>query len=497
MTRLLGIDLGTSSVKAVVIDEQGSVLGVGMHEYPILTPQPGHAEQNPHEWWQASVVAVRQALDAAAQKGPDAIAGIGLSGQMHGAVLVDGAGQPIGHAVIWPDQRTVAEVAEIKERIGSARLSEVAGTLPATGFYGPTLLWLLHNDPVRLERCAACLMPKDYLRLRLTGEINSEASDAAATALFDIRARQWSAEIVRALGLPERVLPPVLEAYQIAGDLRPAAADELGLTAGIPVAAGCADQAAQAVGNGLLDPGIGSVTIGTGGQQFAPLAEPRADPRLHTFCHAAPGRWYLLGASLAAGLSLRWLRNTLGMAGDPAAYEKLAALAGEIPAGADGLLFLPYLVGERAPLMDPLARGGFVGLTLRHTPGHMARAIMEGVAYSMRHIFEIMTGLVPINELLASGNGLGSAVWRQIAADVLNRPLRLATAGERAGVGAALLGGIGAGIYRDFSDLPRAQATEITEPQHPAAYEAMYRLFVETYPALRPIMHRLSSPDGG
>lgn len=491
MPHLLGIDLGTSSVKAVIIDESARVLGVGNSEYPILTPQPGHAEQNPDDWWRATAQAVRQATQAA---GDPAIAGIGLCGQMHGPVLIDAALEPLGAAIIWPDQRCVAEVAEI----AALPFGQIAGTAPATGFMAPTLLWLRRHDPARLDRARAALLPKDYLRLRLTESIGSEASDASATALFDIARRTWSDEIVKALDLPGHLLPPISDSAAVVGEVIESAAASLGLQAGIPVVAGCADQAAQAVGNALIDPGVGSVTLGTGGQLFMSLAAPQVDPglRLHTFCHAPAQRWYLLGAMLAAGLSLRWLRDTLGMKGDPDAYPKLAALAAEVPPGSEGLLFLPYLVGERAPLMDPLARGCFVGLTLRHGPGHLARAIMEGVAFAMRQILEVMDSAAtrsPGAALLASGNGLGSPVWRQIAADIFNRPLRQTPGGERSGVGAALLAGIGIGVYNDYADLSRVIAlpSAQTEPQYAcrAVYDAQYGRFMQLYPLLRPIMH--------
>jgi xylulokinase len=500
---LLGIDLGTSSLKAVVIREDGQLLGVGTQEYPILTPQPAWAEQEPEAWWRAAVLSVREALKRAAQAAgePITIGGIGLSGQMHGFALVGADHQPVGPAIIWPDQRSVEEVGEITTLIGSERLARIAGTAPATGFLGPTLRWLCKHDPARLDRAQACLMPKDYVRLRLTGNIATDASDASATAIFDIGQRRWSDEIIKALELPARLLPPVLESNEVAGQLTPSAAEALGLRPGIPVVTGCADQAAQAVGNGLIDPGTGSVTIGTGGQLFAPLTAPAADPqlRLHTFCHAPAGRWYALGAILSAGLSLRWLRDTLGLRETPDAYGQLSALAAQVPPGADGLLFLPYLVGERAPLMDPRARGCFVGLTLRHERGHLARAIMEGVALAMRQVLNIMLELNPVETLLASGNGLVlSPVWRQIVTDVFASPLRLAKAGERAGVGAALIAGIGAGLFRDYADLRpitgQAAATDLSEPdaERAAFYLEQYKRFVQVYPLLKPILHDLS-----
>lgn len=499
MTRLIGIDLGTSSVKVVVIDENGRLLGVGTREYPIHTPQPSFAEQEPEDWWRASTAALREAITLSGSA-PDAIRGIGLCGQMHGPALVDSGGAPVGPAIIWPDQRSVIEVQEIFDLVGAETLARVAGTAPATGFLAPTLRWLRKHDPGRLDRAAACLLPKDYVRLRLTGEIATEASDASATAMFDIRRRTWSEDIVRALDIPARLLPRVLDSAEVAGMLTREAAEMLGLLPGVPVVAGSADQAAHAVGSGLLDPGIGSVAVGTGGQLISVLTAPQADPglRLHTFCHAHPERWYVLGAMLAAGLSLRWLRNTLGMAGDPDAYEKLAALAAQAPPASGGLLFLPYLVGERSPLMDPLARGCFVGLTLRHELGHMVRAIMEGVAFAMRQILDIILAFeLPVERLLAVGNGMGSPVWRQIMADVLARPLHLAAEGERPGVGAALIAGIGAGVYRDYDEVRAVvgrgglPAVTTPDPERARQYDDHYARFLQVYPALRPVMHDL------
>lgn len=500
MARLLGIDLGTSSVKAVVADERARILGVGNQEYRIDVPQPGWAEQDPEAWWKATVTAVRQAMTEA---GHGAIDAIGFSGQMHGTILLDSERQPVGPAIIWADQRSAAEVGEIVSLVGTDQLARIAGTAPAAGFMGPTLLWLQKHDPARLEKARYVVLPKDYVRLRLTGEVGTEATDGSGTALFDVRQRQWSSTIVESLDLPDNIWPNVFEAADIVGALTKSAAQELDLSSGIPVAAGCGDQPAQAVGNGLIDPGVGSATIGTGGQLFAPMIRPQADPqlRLHSFCHAPAERWYVMGAMLSAGLSLRWLRNTMGMADDPNAYDRLAALAADVPPGCNGLLFMPYLIGERSPLMDPLARGSFVGLTLAHELGHLARAIMEGVAFALRQILDVMTGIgTPIDQLLASGGGLASPVWRQIVADVLSRPLRLSTGRERAGAGAAVVAGIGVGVYSGYSEAQRAVALpyELTEPDpgRAAIYAEQYDRFVQLYPLLKPMLHRLSGSQG-
>ncbi len=497
MTHLLGIDLGTSSVKAVIVTETGEVRGVGQREYPILIPQPGYAEQLTADWWDATCAAVREATAKAWTRD---IAGIGFSGQMHGCALFDTAGAPVGNAIIWPDQRSRAEVDEITELIGKATLAQVAGTAPAAGFMAATLLWMRKHTPEVLDRANVALTPKDALRYYLTGEAAMDPSDGSATGLFDVRARDWSPEIIDALGLPMSLFPKILQSADRAGELTRAAAEALGLAAGIPVAMGCADQCAQALGNGLLDPGRGSITLGTGGQVFAPLAAPDADPhlRLHTFCHAPPDRWYLLGASLSAGLSLRWLRDTLALTADPTAYDQLANAANEVPPGADGLLFLPYLVGERSPLMDAGARGAFIGLTLGHGRGHLARAVMEGVAFGLRQIVDLMLSLgAPLHEAVASGNGLASPIWRQIVADVLGRPLRLASGTEKAGVGAALLGGMAAGVYSNYGELRSVVQSEstLTEPDsvRSAFYAERYETFLELYPLLKPTFHRLTN----
>ncbi|MBX3065279.1 MAG: xylulokinase [Anaerolineae bacterium] len=403
MAHLLGIDLGTSSVKAVIIDERTRLLGVGGAEYPISVPQPGYAEQAPEQWWQATIKAVKQACTAA---NTTDISAIGFCGQMHGGVLIDQYGVAIAPAIIWADQRSAEVLEEFTATVGQDRLVTQAGTAPAAGFMGPTLLWLKRHQPEMLDAAEAIVLPKDYVRCRLIEEIDTDASDASATALFNIHDLRWSTDMIKALELPLTLFPTITESETVVGVLSPAAAEALGLPAGIPVVTGCADQPAQALGNGLINPGVGSITLGTGGQIFVPQSAPTTDPqlRLHTFCHAPADRWYTLGAMLSAGLSLRWLRDTLGMENDPDAYTKLSALAASVNPGADGLLFLPYLIGERAPLNDPHASGAFIGLQLGHGVGHLARAVMEGVAFALRSILDVMTEMqLTPPEFLASG----------------------------------------------------------------------------------------------
>ena len=481
MAALLGIDLGTSSVKAVVIDEAGTVLGVGSREIPMEVPEPNRAEQDPACWWSNTVMAVRAAMHKARVHEVDAI---GLDGHMHGFALLDPKHRPVGHAITWADQRTASLIPELEAQVSVATFLSIAGTRPAAGFMAPTMVWLQRHDPGRLEAAAVAVMPKDYLRLRLTGEVASDISDASATALFDIAARTWSSELCARLGVPERLLPPLLESSAVAGRLTRAAAMELGLKPGVLVVAGCADQPAQALANGLLDPGNGSVTLGTGGQIMVATDQPLADSagRIHTFCHAAPERWYQLGATLSAGLSLRWLRDRLRLQSeDP--YAHLDRLARDIPDGADGLLFLPYLVGERSPIMDPEATAAFVGLTLHHRRAHLARAMLEGVACSLRATRDaIYDAGGRCDAWLATGNGLASPLWRSILADVFAEPLAYVDAPERSGVGAALLGGIGAGVYASFAEASEAARPPLrtTEPdaERSARYEAVYQRYL-------------------
>ena len=490
MSALLGIDLGTSSVKVVVCTLEGAIEGIGNAEYPILTPLPGYAEQDPEDWWRATISAVGQAMHDAG--GPEVL-GIGFSGQMHGFVPMGADKTPLRPAIIWADQRSASLLPEIQELVGTELLATTCGTAPAAGFLISSLFWLQKHEPGVVDRVATLLMPKDYVRFRLTSEFGTDASDAAATGVFNVRERAWADEVIDRLKFPPSIFPKVLPSAQIVGPLTRSAAQELGLAAGIPVSTGCADQPAQAVGNGLIDPPLGSVTIGTGGQAFAPLATPLFDAelRLHTFCHAPEARWYLLGAMLSAGMALRWLRGILGS--ERWSYAQLDQVAAEVEPGSEGLIFLPYLVGERSPLMDPSAKGTFVGLTLRHGPGHMVRALLEGVTFALRQIIETMVDCgAELNRLVASGNGLASPLWRQMLADVLNRPLyqgRDKHAAERAGVGAALIAGIGVGSIDGYngaqSFAPKFNAETAPDPRSAELYEVRYGRFLDLYPRLK------------
>jgi xylulokinase len=503
MSYLLGIDIGTSSIKAVLVDaESARIQGSARAEHPIQHPRPGYAEQNPDDWWQATVSAVRGALRAALVD-PAAIRGIGLCGQMHGTVCLDETARPVRPAIIWADGRSQAEIAALLAQAAPDQLARWAPGPPATGFMALSLMWLARHEPRTLDRTYTVLLPKDYVRLILTGERGTEPSDAASTWLFDVRSGEWSGELIALCGLDRRYLPPLAGSADVVGALHREAGEALGLPPGIPVVAGCADQPAQALGHGVLDPGVTLVTTGSGGQVFSPLASPKPDPllRFHVFNHAAPGRWYALAAILSAGLSLRWLRDLLGLAERGDAYEHLSRLAGEVPPGAEGLLFLPYLAGERTPLMDPEASGVFLGLRLHHEAGHLARAVMEGVAFALASCLSLVREPgddEQERQVVASGGGASSPVWRQIQADVFNTPLRIARGSDHAPLGAALLAGVGSGAYGSLAEgcarLPPAALVIQPDPAAAAFYRSRHRLFQDVYQHLREDMHGLARP---
>ncbi len=493
MPCLLGIDLGTTTLKTAVVDAaSGRVLAAAEREHPIEQPGPGLAEQAPATWWRIAVETTRRAL-AEAAVAPESVRGIGLSGQMHGTVCVDASGAPIRPAIIWADTRSSQEAEALRREIPPAEMAAAAPGLPAAGFMGPTLRWLAEHEPETLARTAAVLLPKDALRLMLTGAACAEPSDAASTWLFDIRRGEWSDTLLAWCGADRQLMPPVVGSGTAAGVLTGEAARALGLPAGLPVAAGAADMAAQALGYGLVQPGRALAIFGTGGQIFNPLDRPAVDPALrwYVFNHAVPGRWYAQAAILAAGLSLRWLRDLLN-AGD---YDRLSALAAEVPPGAEGLIFLPYLAGERTPHLDPAARGVFLGLRLHHGPGHLARAVMEGVTFALSGCLALVTG--PDTAVLASGGATKSALWRQIMADIFGRPVGLAGGAHHAPVGAALLAGVAAGLYTDVADacahLPAIEGDTIQpDPARAAFYAGRAALFHGLYDRLRDDMHALS-----
>jgi xylulokinase len=488
VTCFLGVDVSTTATKALLMGADGEVLGVASSEYTYETPQPLWTEQHPDLWWQATVSSVRQVMSQAGVVPAD-VKGVGLTGQMHGLVLLDGDGQVLRPAILWNDQRTGAECDEIRERVGKEHLVQITGNDALTGFTAPKVLWVRNHEPEVFAQVRHILLPKDYVRFKLTGEYAADKAGGAGTLLFDVRKRDWSQEVVGALEIDPAWLPPTFEGTAVTGYISPGAAEMTGLKAGTPVVGGGGDQSAQAVGVGAVEPGIVALTLGTSGVVFASSAEPFIEPqgRLHAFCHALPGRWHLMGVMLSAAGSLRWYRDTLAPGAD---FEALLAPAGDVPPGSEGLLFLPYLTGERTPHPDPLARGAFVGLTVRHTQAHMTRAVLEGVAFGLRDSFELMksVGLAKIHQVRVSGGGARSPLWRQILADVLDAELVTVNTTEGAAYGAALLAATGAGVFADVAAACAAiiQLTGRAAPGPASAvYEETYPLYRELYPALR------------
>ena len=490
MSVVLGLDVGTSGARAVAVDESGEVLADAAAEYPLSTPHPGWSEQDPAHWWKAS----QEVLENVAAKVDGEIVGLGLTGQMHGSVFLDSSDRTIRPALLWNDQRTQAQCEEITEAVGEARLIELAGNPALTGFQAPKILWLREEEPESFSRVASVLLPKDYVRLLLTGEKATDASDAAGTLLLDVRQRDWSEEILEALEIPGAWMPQVYEGPEESGRLRKDIAGELGLPTGLPIAAGGGDNAAAAVGTGIVHEWLLSSSVGTSGVLFAHTNRFSPDPsgRLHAFCHAAPGAYHLMGVTLSAGGSLAWWRETTGKG-----YDDLVAAASEVPAGSEGLVFLPYLSGERTPHLDPAARGAFFGLTSRHTLAHMTRAVMEGVLFSLRESMEIMHELgVRIEEVRATGGGARSPLWRQLQADVYGVPIRRTVSDEGPAYGAALLAGVAAGAYgstEEATSVVRLRE-EVTgfDPERVRAYEEAYEAYHSLYPATKGTMHRLT-----
>ncbi|HEX8917871.1 MAG TPA: xylulokinase [Chloroflexota bacterium] len=493
MAHLLGLDIGTTGCKAALFDETGKSLGAATAEYPLIHPRPGWAEQDPETWWISTVEAIRSLLR---QTGTDAseIAGIGLSGQMHGAVLLDENIQPVRHAIIWSDQRTTAQCREITNRIGAERLIRLTGNPALEGFTAPKVLWVRENEPEVFARARLLLLPKDYIRYRLTGEIATDVSDAAGTLLFDVQHARWSGEVLDALRLDESFLPPVRASADQCGAIMQEVAAKTGLAEGTPVVAGGADNACGAVGTGAVSDGLGLLSIGTSGVLLAFSAEPRIEPggRIHTFNHAVPRAFYLMGVTQGAGFSLRWLRDVLRVQDDRdmEAYSIMTAEAAQVPPLSSGLIFLPYLQGERTPHMDALARGVFFGLSGAHTRAHLIRAVMEGVAYSLRDSWEILRGLgVELDAIRVAGGGARSELWLHILADGLGTELARTTAAEGPAFGAALLAAVGVGVYRD---LPAACGATIAvagrvepDPDTSRRYDQGYQVYRTLYPTLQ------------
>lgn len=485
----LGIDISTTATKALLIDSTGQVILVHSTTYGFETPRPLWSEQHPDLWWDGAQQSIRAVLDESGIE-PARIGGVGLTGQMHGLVLLDASGQVLRPAILWNDQRTQAQCNEIHQRIGSEKFIQITGNVALAGFTAPKILWVRENEPEIYAKAVHVLLPKDFIRFKLTGEFAMDKADGAGTVLMDLRRRAWSDEVLTALEIPRSWMPPLFEGPEITGRLTEEAALATGLKTGTPVMAGGGDQAAQAVGVGAVAPGVIGLTVGTSGVIFATTPSPLIEPegRLHAFCHAVPGRWHFMGVMLSAAGSLQWYRDTLapGMG-----FDDLIKEAEEIPAGSEGLLFLPYLSGERTPHPDPLARGAFIGLTVRHKRAHLTRAVLEGVAFGLKDIFTLIqnSGLGDIRQVRASGGGTKNALWRQILASVLDTELVTVNTTEGAAFGAALLAGVGAGAWQNV-DTACHEAIGITGSQQPEdaqveQYRKGFEVYRELYPALK------------
>ncbi|MSR60707.1 MAG: xylulokinase [Planctomycetaceae bacterium] len=507
----LGIDIGTSGTKTLAMRDDGKILATATAEYPLSNPKPGWSEQDPEHWWLATIKTVRAVLKAGKLK-PAAIGGIGLSGQMHGSVFLDKREQVIRPALLWNDQRTAAECAEIESRAGGrAQLIELVANPALTGFTAPKVLWLRNHEPKNFDRMNQILLPKDYVRFRLTGEFATEVSDASGTLLLDVRNRRWSRQLLDRLELDPALLPAVFESEEVSGRLSQLAAKKLGLPVGVPVVGGGGDQAAGAVGNGIVRKGVISATMGTSGVVFAHSDQVQYDPqgRLHTFCHAVHGQWHVMGVVLSAGGSLQWYRNQFAATEvalarrkkvDP--YELLTAQAAEAPAGCEGLFFLPYLTGERTPHADPNARGAWVGLSLRHTRAHFVRSIIEGATYAMRDSLEIIRKLqIPVKEVRLSGGGARSRFWRQMQADIYGERVVTTNSAEGPAYGVALLAAVGTGAYKNIVEAcqvtikveqtasPNAKARKTYDEAYPL-YQKLYRSLKDDFRIIAELVNR-------
>ena len=493
MAYVVGIDASTTATKAVLMDEAGAVSAIGTTEYGFDIPRPGWTEQAPELWWDGAISAIRTVLASADVRGED-IAAVGLTGQMHGLVLLDEADRVLRPAILWNDQRTAHACDEIREVIGPDRLIAITGNTALTGFTAPKLVWVREHEPDVWARVAHVLLPKDYVRLQLTGEHAVDKADGAGTLLFDLDTRDWSPEVVAELGIHPAWLPPTFEGPEVTGRLTAAAAEATRLRAGTPVVAGGGDQSANAVGVGAVVPGVVALSLGTSGVVFATTDRALRDPagQVHAFCHAVPDRWHLMTVMLSAAGSLRWFRDALAPGEE---FGPLVAATGEVPAGSDDLLFLPYLTGERSPHPDPLARGAFVGLSIGHDRRHLTRAVLEGVAFGLRDGLDQMTatGMPTPSQIRASGGGTVSPVWRQILADVLDAELVTVSTTEGAAFGAAMLAAVGAGWLPSVEEAAAAfvRVSPAASPGPDASrYAEIHASYRALYPALAPTFHR-------
>lgn len=505
MSVFFGIDVGTSGTKTLAMREDGAILAKETVEYPLSTPKPGWSEQNPEHWWQATIQSVRSCLSKGGIQ-PGDVKGIGLSGQMHGSVFLDASHQVVRPALLWNDQRTQAECDEIEARAGGrAALIQLVSNPALTGFTAPKILWLRNHEPANFERTVKVLLPKDYVRFRLTGEFASEMSDASGTLLLDVKNRCWSQTLLDKLQLSRSLLPDVFESEVVSGKLMASVAEQLGLPAGVPVVGGGGDQAAGAVGNGIVRAGVISATMGTSGVVFAHSDNIQTDPhgRVHTFCHAVHGQWHVMGCVLSAGGSLQWYRNQFGEMEtalakglQTEAYDLMTQAAAKAPAGSEGLFFLPYLTGERTPHCDSNARGAWIGLSLRHGRPHLIRSVIEGATYAMRDCLEIIKEMnIPVSEVRLSGGGAKSGFWRQLQADIYGQEVCVTNSDEGPAYGVALLAATGTGAYRTIAEAcdatisvtARTPACETAKAAYNRAYPMygqLYRNLKASFPAL-------------
>jgi xylulokinase len=491
----LGIDISTTGAKSLLMDVHGKVTGSASTPLAVSSPYPLWSEQNPQDWWEGISVSIKQLLQTQNIKG-EQIKAIGLTGQMHGLVLLDKEGMVLRPAILWNDQRTGEQCDMIRMLIGREKLIQITGNDALTGFTAPKILWVKQNEPFLFEKARHFLLPKDYVRYRLTGEFAMDKADGSGTILFDLKKRDWSFEIIEELGFPPFLFPPVYEGTDVTGVVSQEAASQTDLAAGTPVVAGGGDQSAQAVGVGVVAPGIIALTLGTSGVIFAATSSPSIEPegRLHAFCHALPGHWHLMGVMLSAAGSLQWHRDSLAA---DISFDQLLKPASQVPAGSEGLFFLPYLTGERTPYPDPLARACWIGLTVRHSVPHMTRSVLEGVAYGLRDSFELMrnAGLGNISQVRISGGGSKSELWRKILASVLNTELVRVNTIEGAAYGAALLAGVNCGAWPDVptacKEVIQITGQDLPDPGLVDIYESSYRIYTGLYPVLKNSFQRI------
>ena len=502
----LGIDLGTSSVRAILIKSEGNVAAVSSGEYPVHIPVSNWAEQDPNEWWTSTCRAIKEVIKKSSVP-PEDIKAIGLSGQMHGLVLLDKNGDVIRNAIIWLDKRTSKQCEEIRQKIPEGELYQITGNPLSTGIFGPTLLWIKQYEPDSYERIYKAILPKDYIRYKLTGSLATDPSDASGTLLFDLEKREWSSKIINALDLNEEVLPIILETSEFAGKTTDDCEGEIGLHPGTKVITGGADQIMASIGNGAIEPGVAAIALGTGGQLITTTHQFKVDTkrRIHTFCHAEKNSWLVMGATLAGGLSLRWYKETFGYIEelcaqfcDKSPFELLSDQAMKANPGSNQLIFLPYLSGERTPHMDHMAKSCFIGLTLEHTRSDIIRSIMEGVVYSLKDCLNVFYEMgIPVEKLLCSGGGAKSLVWRQIQADILELPLQSIKNHEHSSYGAALLAAVACGEYKDINEAcSRVVFYEDTlhpQKENMEIYSKLYSVYQSLYPLLKNVFKELSS----